>query len=254
MATVKKLWQNDIFRTAVTLALIPIIIIGFWGALPRALNTDIFPLFVVVSGSMCIPAERCNGNLFSHTFERTLHVGDILIIQGVDAKDLKTNYPDSDIIVFRNPTRATNDPEANIVHRIIDSVEVDGKLYFHTKGDGNGYPNVWPQTPQSRDPWHSVAEDPTSTYDNAISQDYIYGKVVMRIPWIGAIAMQSQKNNMITVILGILTALLIIVEFILPLIKKRKRQNTKTITITNEEPPTQDAKEEQYNSSTEQSQ
>ncbi|MDR0318409.1 MAG: hypothetical protein LBI09_00025 [Nitrososphaerota archaeon] len=242
MAVVRKLWRNDIFRTACTLALIPIIIIGFWATLPRALNTDIFPLFVVVSGSMCIPEEPCTGIsvLFSHTFERTLHKGDILVIQGVNAKDLKTDYPDSDIIVFRDPVRAANEPNANIVHRIIDSVEVNGKLYFYTKGDGNGYPNVWPQTPQSRDHWRSVEEDLTSTYDDAISQDYVYGKVVMRIPLIGAIAMQSQKNNMITVILGILIVLLITFEFILPLVKKRKRQNIENITITSEKQSAQD--------------
>jgi len=140
---VRKLWKKDVFRTVITLALIPIIIVGFWVTLPKALNTDIFPFFVVISGSMCIPSGNCESSgFFSHTFEKTLHVGDLIIIKGVDAKDLKTDYPNSDIIVFRNPERAVNDPKANIVHRIIDVVEVDGKLYFHTKGDGNNYPNV----------------------------------------------------------------------------------------------------------------
>jgi signal peptidase I len=231
--TIGKLWKNDVFRTAFTLALIPIIILSFWFALPRTLNTEIFPLFVVVSPSMCIPNEKCS--LFSHTFERTLHVGDIILIQNIDAKDLKTDYPNSDIIVFRDPQRAVNDPKANIVHRITDVVEVDGKLYFHTKGDGNSYPNVWPQTPIVTDSWTSTPEDPNSTYDKAISQDYVYGKVVMRIPWIGSIAMYSQKNGMVTVILGIIIVLLIIFEFILPLVKKRKTKDTETIDVTVEE-------------------
>jgi signal peptidase I len=235
-----QLWKNDVFRTVVTLALIPIIIIGCWFALPRALNTEIFPVFVVISPSMCIPNENCS--LFSHTFEKTLHVGDLLIIQGVDAKDLKTDYPNSDIIVFRNPTLAENHPKANIVHRITDVIEVDGKLYFHTKGDGNNYPNVWPQPPTLIDNWHSnPAEDPNSTYDNAISQDYVYGKVIMRVPWIGSLALQSQKHSIIPIILGIVIVLLIIFEFILPLIKKKKR-TTQSITIdstavTSEEQP-----------------
>jgi signal peptidase I len=234
LATIlRELWKKDIVRTAVTLALIPIIIIGFWFALPRTLNTEIFPLFVVVSGSMCIPNEKCNSsNLFSHTFERTLHVGDLIVIQNVDAKNLKTDYPNSDIIVFRNPQQPVNDPNANIVHRITDAIEVDGKLYFHTKGDGNNYPNVWPQEPTLVDRWQSTTEDPLSTYNNAISEDYIYGKVVMRIPWIGSIAMQSQKNRIIPVILGVIIILLITFEFVLPLVKKRKTQNIEPVTVT----------------------
>jgi len=231
--TLRTPWKKDVIKTIITLALIPIIIIGFWAALPRALNTDVFPLFVVISPSMCIPKEDCS--VFSHTFERTLHVGDLIVIQGVDAKDLKTNYPNSDIIVFRNPTVPVDDPKANIVHRIIDAVEVDGKLYFHTKGDGNNYPNVWPQEPQNRDNWSSSVEDPNSTYDGAISEDYIYGKVVMRIPWIGSIAMQSQKNSTIPIILGVIIVLIIIFEFILPLIRKRSTQNIETRKDTNEE-------------------
>ncbi|MCL2289018.1 MAG: signal peptidase I [Candidatus Bathyarchaeota archaeon] len=235
--TLRTLWKNDVFKTIITLALIPIIIIGFWAALPKALNTDVFPLFVVISPSMCIPNEDCS--VFSHTFERTLHVGDLIIIQGADAKDLKTDYPNSDIIVFRNPTVAINDSKANIVHRIVDVVEVDGKLYFYTKGDGNRYPHVWPQEPPTReylDDWRSnPVEDPNSTYDGAISQDYVYGKVVMRIPWVGSIAMQSQKNSAIPMILGVIIVLIIIFEFILPLIRKRSTQTIETIKDTNEE-------------------
>lgn len=233
-----RLWKNDIFRTIIVpLALILIIIIGPWVALPRLLNTEVFPSFIVVSGSMCIPSEQCNSSLFSHTFERTLHVGDTLIIQGVDAKDLKTQYPDSDIIVFRNPT-AIEESKANIVHRITDAVEVDGKLYFYTKGDGNGYPNVWPQEPATWniDAWHSTAEDLDSTYNGAISQDYVYGKVVMRIPWIGAISIQAQKHSIIPVILGILIVLIILFGFVLPIVRKRKMQNNEgDIAVTVEE-------------------
>jgi len=224
VSSLRALWKNDVIKTIITLALIPIIIIGFWAALPRALNTDVFPLFVVISPSMCIPYEDCS--VFSHTFEKTLHVGDLIIIQGVDAKNLKTDYPNSDIIVFRDPEKAINDPKASIVHRITDVVEVDGKLYFHTKGDGNNYPNVWPQQPTRVDDWRSnPAEDPNSTYEGAISQDYIYGKVVMRIPWIGSIALQSQKNSAIPVILGVIIVLIIIFEFVLPIIKKKPQQH-----------------------------
>jgi len=223
------------------------IIIGFWFALPKALDTEIFPLFVVVSSSMCISTEKCGhlSHTLEHTFERTLHVGDLIIIQGVDAENLRVDYPNSDIIVFRNPQMAVNDPHANIVHRITDTVEVDGIVYFYTKGDGNNYPNIWPQEPTRIDSWHSTSEDSRSTYDGAISEDYVYGKVVMRIPWLGAIAMQSQKNSSIPVILGIIIVLLVIFEFILPIVKKRKNKNIKAITVTAEEQSVCDASVEE---------
>jgi signal peptidase I len=221
-ATLRRLWGNEVFKTVAAISLIPILLASFWFGLPAALNTEMFPVFTVISGSMCIPPEQCS--FFADTFERTLHVGDLIIIQGVDAKDLKTDYPNSDIIVFRDPRLSKNDVHANIVHRITDVVEVNGKLYFHTKGDGNGYPNVWPEAPKSVDLWRSNAEDPNSTYEDAISQDYVYGKVVMRIPWVGSLAMLSQRFSFIPIILVILIILLATFEFILPLMKRRKER------------------------------
>ncbi len=219
-ATLRRLWKNETFKTAITIALIPILVAGFWFGLQAGLNTKIFPLFTVTSESMCIPPGECDP--IAHTFERTLHVGDLLVIQGVNPKDLKTDYPNSDIIVFRDPTRAVDDPKANIVHRIVDVIEVNGTLYFHTKGDGNGYPNVWPQTPTSSiDPWRASTEDPSSAYDGAISENYVYGKVVMRIPWVGSLALLSQKFSVIPIILVIIIVVLVILEFVLPLIKKK---------------------------------
>ncbi|MCL2691279.1 MAG: hypothetical protein FWE56_03365, partial [Candidatus Bathyarchaeota archaeon] len=220
MATLKKLQSKEIIKTAVVVSLIPILLAGFWFGLPAALNTKMFPVFTVISGSMCIPQGECD--TFSHAFEKTLHIGDLIVIQGVNARDLKTEYPNSDIIVFRNPKIAANDAHANIVHRIIDVVEVDGTLYFHTKGDGNGYPNVWPQIPTAynRDFWQSP-DDPNGTYNGAISEEYVYGKVVMRIPWLGTLAILSQQYSVIPIILGVLIILLVVFEFILPFMKKK---------------------------------
>jgi signal peptidase I len=218
-ATLRRLWKNEYFKTAITIALIPILVCGFWFGLQAALNTDIFPLFTVTSSSMCIPPGSCD--MFAHTFERTLHIGDLLVIQGVNAEDLKTDYPNSDIIVFRDPSKAVDDPKANIVHRIVSTVEYNGTLYFYTKGDGNGYPNVWPQEPTSSiDYWYS-SDDPSSTYDGAISEDYVYGKVIMRIPWVGSLALLSQQFTVIPIILIIIIIVLVILEFVLPIIKKK---------------------------------
>jgi len=218
----RQLWKNETAKNVIVICLVPLLLIScIWFGLPKLLNTEVFPALTVVSGSMCISAEPCSH--FSHTFERTLHKGDFIIIKGVDAKDLKTNYPNSDIIVFRDPEKAVKDSKANIVHRIIDTVEVNGKLYFYTKGDGNGYPNVWPQelATGNRDNWRSTADDPNSTYDGAISKDYVYGKVIMRIPWIGSIAMFFQQHNILRIILALFTILFIIFVFVIPVMKKR---------------------------------
>jgi len=214
------LWKNETFKTVVVIGVIPLLLVTcLYFGFPRMLNTEVFPVFTVISGSMCIPSGECD--VFSHAFERTLHVGDLIVIQGVDAKELKTTYPNSDIIVFNDPKLAKNDPHANIVHRIVDVVEVNGTLYFHTKGDGNGGSNVWPQTPKSVDPWQSGTGDSLSTFESAISEDYVYGKVVMRIPWVGSIAQFFQQNNIIWIILILLAVLFMIFTFVLPLMKKK---------------------------------
>ena len=83
----------------------------------------------------------CDG--WTHPFEQTLHVGDIIIIQRVNAEDLNANYPNSDIIVYQNPSLQNNLDATPIVHRIVEKYQdVNGTWYFQTKGDGNGV--HWP--------------------------------------------------------------------------------------------------------------
>jgi signal peptidase I len=223
-ATLKRLWKNEYFKTVVTIALIPLLVAGFWFGLQAALNTRIFPLLTVTSDSMCIPEPSCDG--WSHPFERTLHVGDLLIIQGVDGESLKTDYPNSDIIVFQNPSVPADDPRANIVHRIVSVEDVNGTLYFHTKGDGNNWPNVWPNPVTGGEDYWSSRSYPNSTYEGAISEDYVYGKVIMRIPWIGSLSILAQQYTVIPIILVIIIIILVVVEFVLPLFKKETPQAT----------------------------
>ena len=181
---------------------------------------------------MCIPPGLCDP--FADTFVRTLHVGDLLIIQGVDAKDLRTDYPNSDIIVFQNPALPANDPGANIVHRIVRYEDINGTRYFWTKGDGNDYPDVWPNPVESTDTWSGPGN---STYNHAISEDYVYGKVVMRVPWVGSLALLSQEFTVIPIILILIIIILVVIEFVLPLLKKKPDTTTPTETPVNPEQP-----------------
>jgi signal peptidase I len=207
-ATIKKLWKNEYFQTAIIIALILLVVLSFWYGPQIILGTSV-PIAVVPSGSMCIPFGRdCDG--WTHPFDRTLHVGDIIIIQGVNPRELKTTYPDSDVIIFRRP----DDPNVLIVHRILAVQEIGGKLYFTTKGDGNSVKDYWVGTPQG-----------------TVPEDLIVGKLFMRIPWIGHIplfinnvaeALGIEDSNIGVFIIVFLIVLLIIIEFVLPILRRRR--------------------------------
>lgn len=141
MTATKGIRNNEYFKTLVAVVLVIVIVFGLFFGLRSALNTS-DPALTVVSGSMSIPYDAADNNFWltlSTPFDRTLSVGDIIIVQGVNPKDLNTNYPNSDIIVFHEP----GDYNTLIVHRIVKSETVDGTLYFITKGDGNGNTNPW---------------------------------------------------------------------------------------------------------------
>jgi signal peptidase I len=211
-ANFKKLWKNDYIQTAIVIGLIALAVFGFWFGSQAVLNTP-YPALAVVSGSMCIPYDgACDGWLsVSHPFARTLHKGDLIIVQGFSPEDLNINYPDSDIIVFHQP----GDPTDLIVHRIVAVDEVDGTLYFRTKGDGNSA-TKWPGTPSVNeyDPW-------TTDGVPGVREDLVVGKVVMRIPWVGHIVL-FMRNSVGLPIVVALIIIIVILEFVLPLIKEKK--------------------------------
>jgi signal peptidase I len=208
-ATLKKLWKNEYVQSVVFIGFIALAVLGFWFGAQLVLNTP-DPALAVVTGSMCIPqGALCDG--WTHPFDRTLHIGDLIIIQGVNPADLNANYPNSDIIVFHKPT----DPSDLIVHRIAAKEVIDGKIYFYTKGDGNPI-NKWPDAiqPSEYDGW------------GAVSEDLVVGKVVMRIPWVGHAILFMQRNPFGLPIVIALIIILVIIEFISPLLKGKKAQNT----------------------------
>jgi signal peptidase I len=207
----KKLWENDYFKTAIAIVLIIAIVLGFFFGLQIGLKTS-YPMLTVESGSMSIPYDGGDNFWLSitHPFDRTLSIGDIIIVEGINPKDLNTNYPNSDIIIFHSPTDGTL-----IVHRIIATETVNGTKYFQTKGDGNG--NPWPQTPQNgQDPWDS--NNPPG-----VPQNLVVGKVIMRIPWFGWITLFMRNNSLgLPVIIGLIL-LLVVIEFVIPVIRGKKK-------------------------------
>ena len=203
----KKLLKNDYFKTVIAIVLIVFIIVGFFFGMTIVLGSAV-PIRVVESGSMCVPFDGgCDG--WSHPFDHTLHVGDIIVIQQVNPVDLKANYPDSDVIVYRNPNGVTP-----IVHRIVAKQEINGTLYFKTKGDGNG-PVTWPDVP--------------NYYDNipdarGVPQNLIEGKVILRVPWFGWITLFMRGNPWALPLIITFIILLVVIEFVLPVVKEKKRK------------------------------
>lgn len=211
------MWKNPYFKTVVAVVIIVAIILTLFFGLQFVLNTST-PALTVESGSMSIPynskeSATLQGFWLSieHPFDRTLSVGDIIIIEGVNPKDLKTDYPNSDIIVFHAPPPYPNEL---IVHRIISSETVNGVMYFQTKGDGNG--NPWPQTPTSgQDPWDN-------SNPPGVSQNVVVGKVVFRIPWFGWVTLFLRDNQLGLPVIVALILVIIVIEFVLPVFRERK--------------------------------
>ena len=98
----------------------------------------------------------------STTMEPTIMDGHrILVDKLVNPHDLKTDYPDSDIIVYYTPDRSRF-----IASRIVSVEEVNGTIVFRTKGDANSAIK-YPDTPSLADcdPWE-------------VQEDMIFGRVV----------------------------------------------------------------------------
>jgi signal peptidase I len=228
VSVLTKIRRNEYFKSALLIGIIIAVVLGFFFGLQLALGTSV-PVRVVESGSMCIPYDgACDG--WTHPFAHTLHVGDIIVIQKVNPADLIGNYPNSDIIVYENPTDPTSTP---IVHRIVQIQNINGTLYFQTKGDGNSA-TKWPKTPgvgeyDSNQLWST---------GQGVPQDLVIGKVVMRIPYFGWITLFLRGNSWgLPVIIGLIL-LLVVLEFIVPIVRGKKgepQQETK-----NENAPVED--------------
>ena len=196
MDTILEIRKNEYVKTAIMVILLIAVVFGFWYGSQLVLNTQ-YPALAVASGSMCkVEHMYCDG--WSHPFSRTLHVGDLIIVQGVDPKEIKAaSEPDGDIIVFHQP------PGGNelIVHRAIEKeIGSQGEISFKTKGDGNSGPD-----------------------SGTVHGDQVVGKVILRIPWIGHIALFLHNSSGIFIII-ILIVILVIVEFVIPVFSREKAE------------------------------
>ena len=191
MATAKlrQLWQKEYVQTAVIILLIAVIVSGLWFGSQLVLGTP-YQALSVASGSMCVlPGSYCDG--WSHPFERTLHVGDLIIVQKVLPEDIHADPEDGDILVFYGG-------DSLIVHRAIEKItSSNGSISsFVTKGDGNSGPGPYSPTP---------VKD-------------IVGKVIMRIPWAGHLALMDNTSRILIIMILVV---LVIIEFAIPIFRNK---------------------------------
>ena len=206
MLSVKKISKKEPVKIIIAATLAIIAGLGFFFIMQLALDTQT-PFLTLDSSSMCIlEGGNCDG--WTHPFDETLHFGDLLIIQGVNPTDLKSNYPNSDIIVFKDQISGNF-----IVHRIISEQIINNTNYFKTKGDGSG-PIVWPNVPDYFD------DIPTSL---GVPQDQVLGRVVFRIPWVGGIAIFLKDNPWSIIIVIALILLLAIGKIVANSTKKKSK-------------------------------
>lgn len=103
-------------------------------------------------------------SVISHSMDPTFTRGDMLILKGVDPKEIEIG----DIVVYDRPGS-----KYPIVHRVIERKEYAGKVYIITKGDNNYYPDTgWVRIPGSNPEYWIPAEA-------------VRGKVIAIVPKLG---------------------------------------------------------------------
>lgn len=209
--------KNEYVKSVIVIVAIIGVILGLFFGLGLALGSPV-PVRVVESGSMCVQyGAACQGSpALNHPFTQTLHTGDLIFVQGVNPKDLNAHYPNSDIIVYLNPGNPTATP---IVHRVVAVNNINGTLYFQTKGDGNGA--KWPAVPSPSE-YDSVQLWRTEG-GVGVPESMVVGKVVMRIPYVGWITLFLRQNSWGLPVIIAIILLLIVLEFVIPVLKKFKK-------------------------------
>jgi hypothetical protein len=239
LTAASKVWHSKNAKTIISLVIVVVLVLSVFFGLGLFLNAKT-PVRVVESSSMCIPNNTVPGPdvrnytledflwTLEHPFDRTLNVGDLIIIQGVDPKTLNTDYPNSDIIIYNDPT--VSDPSKTpIVHRIVGSYTENGMMYFYTKGDGNPG-EVWPNpVPESDYDSHTVWNQKIG---GGVPANLVEGKVILRIPLVGWITLFFHNVSWGLPLIIAIILLLVILEFVLPVIKRKPKPEPVTeITI-----------------------
>jgi len=168
------IWEDDSILSWIVNVILAFVLIKFliYPGLGLLLGTQ-YPVVAVISSSMEHEGgndqwweehhewydengfQKSNFNDFD--FTNGFNRGDIMVLKGFEANELEVG----EVIVFQSTIRP--DP---IIHRIVEVEEVDGNYFYTTKGDNNVK---------------------SYTFESAISEDNIYGRAVLKLPYLGYI-------------------------------------------------------------------
>lgn len=144
--TLKQLWKNEYFQTFLMIIVVVALVFGFWYGSQAVLKTN-YPALAVASTSM-LP---------------TLNVGDLIVVQGVEATEINPGLTTGDVVVFRS----LSNPDKLIVHRAVKVEVTDGEYFITTHGDNN----------------------PPGATDMPFPERNLIGKVVGKFPFLGNFAL-----------------------------------------------------------------
>lgn len=200
------MWKNEYLQTTIMILLMIMVVFSFWFGLRLALNTD-YPVLAVASGSMCLvqpykEGQVCDG--WSHPFGRTLHEGDLIVVQRVNPEDIyAAPYNETgrsgDILVFRQSAGS----EDLIVHRAISWYD---NTTVVTQGDGNSAPGP--------------------PAEGKVPVDLVVGKVILRIPWVGHLSLLMREQSSVYIILVVII-IIIVAELVLSIPRNKETQAKK---------------------------
>jgi signal peptidase len=115
----------------------------------------------------------------SNSMSPTINVGDLVLAKGVEPSSVNVG----DIVVFNVPSPYDKIHPSPIIHRVVEKIDLNGTLYFKTKGDNN----------PSEDPWLLPAGN-------------VVGVYAWRIPYMGypILFLRSPYGLALVVVLALL--------------------------------------------------
>ena len=108
-------------------------------------------------GSWYEQREITKGGFSSFHFSNGFDKGDVILLWRANKNNIKIG----DILIFQG------DRPQPLIHRVVKIWEEDGKIYYQTKGD------------------HNSASLTGSGGEEKISEERIYGKGIVRLPYLG---------------------------------------------------------------------
>jgi len=195
-----RLWKNRRIRIVISVLVVLTSIIVFWLCLRAAYRSEC-PLLPIDTGCM----------------RPTLNIGDVIIVQGTNASEIKAEKTDGDIIVFRRPSN----PDELIVQRAINKTLVDDAWYFRTQEDTALWSTWWSEGLNAGDTWG----------EGYFHEKFLIGKVVGKIPYLGYVPLYVSaflRTPEAMFLFIVLMCLIILIKYP-SLLKRKLKPQTKAL-------------------------